>query len=194
MRGVEMIAYHGTIVGGLHTLEPFLNPLGGLKYPVLYLSTNKALSSIYIWSVWNGKYKWMTFGFRDDGIMVYNESFKNGLFEFYNGVKGYIYTCDADFSPEKNNPRSNVVISRESVEIREVEIVENVYERILQFENEGQLVINRFHQLPDEIRIRERRIVLDSIKRLELWKRERPLSDFVSEKFPDLWDEALRSL
>ena len=186
-----MTAYHGTITGGIRTLKPFAHPLSNLQHPVVYLSTIKALSAIYIW---NRGYKWMTYEIRDDGMPVYNETFKDGLLYFYNGVKGYIYACEADFYPEKNNPRNNVVISEEPVKVRGVEIVENAYERILKFENDGELIINYFDKLPDEVRDRERKIVLDSIKSLELWKKERPLSGFVSEKFPDLWDEALRSL
>lgn len=89
-----MIAYHGTVVGGLYTLKPQLSPHSNLKYPCVYLSANKALASVYIW---DKKYKWMTFNIRNDGMPIYNESFKNGLFEFYNGVKGYIYVCDTNF-------------------------------------------------------------------------------------------------
>ena len=71
-----MIAYHGTTVGNLRLLRPFANPHSNLSYPCVYLSTNKALASIYIW---NRPYKWMTFEIREDGLPVYNESFKNGL-------------------------------------------------------------------------------------------------------------------
>ena len=186
-----MIAYHGTVVGDIQILKPFAHPLSNLQQPVVYLSTIKALSVIYIW---NKRYKWMTYEIRDDGMPVYNETFKNGLSYFYSGVKGYIYICDANFYPEKDNTRSNIVISKEPVEIRNVEVVENAYERILKFESERQIVINRFDELSDEIRRREQKMVLDSIRNLELWKMERPLSDFVAEKFPDLWEEALRSL
>lgn len=40
-----MIAYHGTIVGNIDVLQPFANPASNLKYPCVYLSTNKALSA-----------------------------------------------------------------------------------------------------------------------------------------------------
>ena len=186
-----MIAYHGTVVGGLHTLEPFFNPLGDLKYPVIYLSTNKTLSLFYIWNVWNGKYKWMTFGFRDD-ILVYNESFKNGLFEFYNGVKGYIYTCDDNFEIDENSTKY-AVISRKSVKIQDIDCVENAYERILQYENEGQVIINRYENLSGEQKSKDRNMVLTLIKRLDLLKGEHPMSKFVSEKFPEYWNEARRT-
>ena len=183
-----MIAYHGTIVGGLKTLKPFANPHSNLKYPCVYLSTNKALSSIYIW---NKEYKWMTFEIRDDGMPVYNESFKNGLFELYNGVKGYIYTCDANFETDENTTIKHAVISKEPVEIQGIDVVENAYERILRYGFEGKLIINRYEMLSDEQRRKDRNMVFNAIKRLELLKGEHPLSGFVSEKFPEVWDEAL---
>ena len=104
-----MIADHGTVVGGLHTLEPFASPHSNLKYPCVYLSTNKALASIYIW---NKAYKWMTFEIREDGIPIYNESFKDCLKQFYEGVKGYIYTCDAEFETDENTKIRHAVISK----------------------------------------------------------------------------------
>lgn len=146
-----MIAYHGTIVGNINVLRPYASPHSSLKYPCVYLSTNKALSAIY---VWNKPYKWMTFEISEDGLPVYNESFKNGLYEFYNGVKGYIYTCESDF--DDNTTIKCAVISKNIVPIKNVDVVENAYERILQYEH--------------------------------------PLSNFVQEKFPVYWEEALHTL
>ena len=186
-----MRAYHGTVVGDIQALKPFAHPLSDLQQPVVYLSAIKALSAIYIW---NKGYKWMTYEIRDDGMPVYNETFKDGLSYFYNDVKGYIYTCEGEFKLEEHGNWSHIVSSQEPVEISNVEVVENAYERILKFENDGQLVINRFENLPNEVRDKERNIVINSIKNLELWKRERPLADFVFEKFPDLWEEALRTV
>ena len=133
-----MTAYHGTIVGGLHTLKPHANPHSNLKYPCVYLSTNKALSSIYIW---NKGYKWMTFEIREDGMPVYNEAFKDCLLEFYSGVKGYIYTCDADFETDENTAIRHAVIARNPVDILDVDVVDDACERILQYERDGMIII-----------------------------------------------------
>jgi len=142
-----MIAYHGTAVNGLARLEPFANPHSNLSYPCVYLSTNKALASIYIW---NKGFKWMTFEIGADGIPVYNESFKDGLREFYDGVQGIIYTCHGDFEMDENTTIQHSVISKSPVAIAEVDIVENAYARILQYEKQSLLVINHFETLSDE--------------------------------------------
>ena len=186
-----MIAYHGTVVGGLKTLKPFANPHANLKYPCVYLSTNKGLSSIYIW---NKEYKWMTFEIREDGMPVYNESFKDGLWEFYGGVKGYIYTCNADFEMDENTKIKHAVISRYPVDIQDIDVVESAYDRIIEYEKQGALIINRYEDLSDEQKQKDRNMVLAAIKRLELLKGDHPLSSFVPAKFPKLWDEAIRTL
>lgn len=185
-----MIAFHGTIVGNINRLQPFASPHSNLKYPCVYLSTNKALSAIYIW---NKTYKWMTFEIQGDGLPVYNESFKNGLYEFYNGVKGYIYTCEADFEVDNNTTIKCAVVSRNTVPIKAVDVVENAYERILQYEQQGQLIINHFEDLTDMQKNKDKNMILGAIKRLELLKGEHPLSGFVKEKFPVYWDEALHT-
>lgn len=182
-----MTAYHGTTVGGLHTLLPFANPHSNLKYPCVYLSANKALSSIYIW---NRGYKWMTFEIREDGMPVYNESFKGCLREFYGGAKGYIYTCEGSFETDENTTIKHAVVSREPVKVRDVDIVEDAYERILHYEREGLMIINHFDTLSEEQKRKDRNMVLGAIKRLDLLKGEHPLSGFVAEKFPELWEEA----
>ena len=185
-----MVAYHGTVVGGLQTLKPYLTPGSNLKYPAVYLSTNKALSSIYIW---NKQYKWMTFEIRDDGMPIYNESFKDCLPEFYSGVKGYIYTCEANFEIDEKIAIKHAVVSKEPVSVTDVDIVDDAYKQILQYEKDGMLIINRYESLSDERKIKDRNMVLSAIKGLDLLKGDHPLSSFVSAKFPELWDEALHN-
>lgn len=186
-----MIAYHGTVVPNLDTLRPYANPHSNLKYPCVYLSSGKALAAIYIW---NRPYKWMTFEIQENGIPVYNESFQNGLREFYDGVKGYIYACESDFEVDENTRIKCAVISKKPVPVKTVDVVENAYERILLYERQGLMKINHFETLSDEQILRDRNMVIGTIKRLELWKGEHPLSGFVREKFPVYWEEALKSM
>ena len=185
-----MIAYHGTVVSALKVLKPFANPNSNLEYSCVYLSTNKALSSIYIW---NKGFKWMTFEIREDGIPIYNESFKDCLLEFYGDVKGCIYECEADFETDANTTIKHAVISKIPVAVQSVDIVENAYERILQYEKSGELIINHYDNLSDRQKERDRNMVLGAIKRMDLLKGQHPLSGFVAEKFPEFWREALSS-
>ena len=182
-----MIAYHGSVVKNLKELKPFTNPYSNLKYPCVYLTTNQALASIYIW---NHPFKWMTFEIGKDGTPIYNESFKNGLFEFYNGVQGCIYVCDSDFYFDSTIGIKSAVICKEPVKVSHVIPIENVYEYILHCEKDGTLIINHYENLSAEQKQKDRNMVLGAIKRLELLKGEHPLSIFVAQKFPELWEEA----
>lgn len=187
-----MVAYHGTTVGNIDILRPFANPQSNLQYPCVYLSTNKALAAIYIW---NRPYKWMTFEIQEDGLPVYNESFKNGLYEFYHGVKGYIYTCESsDFEVDDNTTIKCAVISKHTVPIKDVDIVGNAYTRILQYEQQGLLKINHFEELSDAQIRKNKNMVMGAIKRFGLLQGEHPLSGFVKETFPAYWEEALHTL
>lgn len=182
-----MTAYHGTVAGGIKTLKPFASPHSNLKYPCVYLSTNKALSAIYIW---NKPYKWMTFEIGEDGIPVYNESFQGALLEFYSGVKGYIYTCSGEFETDNNTTIKHAVISKTPVEILHADIIEDAYEKILEYENQGLLKINHYESLSEHQKAKDRNMILGAIKRFDLLKGEHILSGFVSLKFPELWEEA----
>ena len=70
--------------------------------------------------------------------------------------------------------------------------VEDAYERILQYEKKGLLRINRFESLTKTQRQKDRNMILSAIRRLELLKGTHPLSSFVSQTFPELWEEAIR--
>ena len=183
-----MIAYHGTVMQGLTNLNPFAGPHANLKYPCVYLSTNKALAAIY---VWKNAYKWMTFEMAESGIPVYNESFSGAWFEFYGDVMGCIYTCEADFEMSEGTRIKHAVISRTPVAVKEVDFIENAYERILSCEKDGLMVINRYENLTNEQKDKNKNMVMGAIKGLDLLKGEHVLSGFVAEKFPGIWQEAL---
>ncbi len=180
--------YHGTIVGGLTILNPFANPHSNLKEAAVYLSTNKALASIYIW---NKAYKWMTFNIREDGMPVYTESHKGALQELYDGVMGYIYTCEGDYSTDNKTGIKLAAVSYEPVVVSDCEVIRNAYTRIMEFEKSGELIIRRFDDLTEQEHTMNRNMVLGAIKRLNLLKGDHPLSAFVEKHFPTLWIEAL---
>lgn len=176
--------YHGTTVGGLKILKPFASPFSNLKQACVYLSTNKQLSLVYIW---NKPFMWMTFELREDGLPIYNESFPNSLKEFYDGVKGYIYTCDGDYSKNNKTGIRCAAVSEKPVPIIDCEVVENAYEKFLEYEKEGSIIINRFESLTQEQHESNKKMVLGAIKGLNLLDGTHPLSSFVNEKFPELW-------
>lgn len=185
-----MIAYHGSVVQGLSVLQPFANPYSNLDYPCVYLTTYKPLAAIYIW---NKPYKWMNYGFADDGLPVYTESFPNALKEFYEGVSGSIYSCEGDFEYDADAKIRIAVVSKKDAIIKETDVVQNCYLRILEYEKQGLLHINRYETLTEEKRQSEHKMILSAIKRQSLLRGKHPMAPFVKEKFPDIWEEAIRN-
>ena len=184
-----MICYHGSVQRSIKVLEPHASPFSHLKYPCVYLSTNEALASIYIW---NKPYKWMTFQIREDGLPIYSESFENGLREFYEGVSGCIYRCGGDFDVDENTRIKCAVVSKNPVPVESCDVVADAHERILSYEKKGLLVINHFEDLSEAQRESDRQMVLGAIRGLNLLNGTHPLSAFVAEKFPALWQEAVQ--
>jgi len=182
-----MLCYHGTTMCGLNVLLPFESPFSILKKPLVYLSSSEALSSIYIW---NRPYKWMTFEVRQDGVPVYNESFPGALLEFYGGVSGCIYACEGEFADGRESGIPHTYLSERPVPVAGCEHVPDAYEKILSYEREGRLAVNRFEALSDKRKEADERMILGAIRRLNLLAGKHPLSGFVMEKFPQLWEKA----
>lgn len=181
--------YHGTTVKDLDLLRPFASPDSNLDYECVYLSANKAIAAIYIW---NKPFKWMSFDVRDDGVPVITESFPNHLAEFYDGVSGCIYTCDGDFIVDYAVGIKYAAISKAPVLIRECDFVANAYDRLLQYEKENKLIIKRYEELTQDIHEGRTKTVLKTIRNLNLLEEKHPMSQFVKQKFPDLWEQALK--
>lgn len=129
--------------------------------PRVYLSADKALASIYIWK---HPFKWMTFEIGEDGIPVYNESFKDGLRAFYGGVKGVIYTCSGSFGTDKNTGIRSAVVSRDPVPVAAADEVDDAYNRILPVRVGGAAEIRHYEDLTVEERRRDRNMVRGAIR------------------------------
>lgn len=157
--------------GGSRYSGPLPAPIPIWITPASICPADKALASIYIWK---HPFKWMTFEIGEDGIPVYNESFKDGLRAFYGGVKGVIYTCSGSFGTDKNTGIRSAVVSRDPVPVAAADEVDDAYSRILRYESEGRLRIRHYEDLTVEERRRDRNMVRGAIRRLDLLRGEHP--------------------
>ncbi len=182
-----MLYYHGTTRGGITTLQPHASPYSTYKQPYVYLSSNRTIATFYIW---NRPYMWHTFGFREDGLPVYTESFPDSLRAFYAGVGGYVYACETDAALPNPTGIRCAAICEQPVPVIACESVEDAYERFLRYEEEGLLMVHRYDTLSEEQRASNPRMVMGAIGRLNLLAGEHPLSGFVRETFSREWREA----
>ena len=181
--------YHGSTVGGLTALEPRL-PFGAQSQePRVYLTTSKQLSLHYIWDTRRLPMKMPMLKICDDGTLVFQEMFSGALEYFYKGVSGYIYCCEGDF-PIDSAVLTSVSTDR-PVPIVDREYVDDVYERILQYEKQGKFIYERYEDLPQWRLDVIRGHVIRLIKRFDLMNdMDHPGRPFVMEKFPRYWAEA----
>ncbi len=84
-------------------------------------------------------------------------------------------------------------MSKKDAIIKETDVVQNCYLRILEYEKQGLLHINRYETLTEEKRQSEHKMILSAIKRQGLLRGKHPMAPFVKEKFPDIWEEATKN-
>ncbi|MGN1114523.1 MAG: hypothetical protein ACI4RC_05320 [Oscillospiraceae bacterium] len=86
-----MIFYHGSPVGGLNELKPFLSEHGK---PYIYFSTNPLIALLYAVKPVPKPFSFYPYGFNENGNIVYSEYFENAFYDLYKGKSGYLYECN----------------------------------------------------------------------------------------------------
>lgn len=184
--------YHGSTIQGLSELHPHL-PVGAhLQEPRVYLATSRQLALHYIWDSQRlGEVKMPMLDIRDDGTLVFQEMFSGALMYLYKGVSGYIYSCEGDYYSAPVPGASSSIAVSSTVPILECEVIDDVYDHILQYEKQGKLIYEHYEDLPqwriDLIRCQ----VLRRIKLYNLLEDTTHSSGgFIQSCFPRYWEEA----
>ena len=178
--------YHGSSIAGLTVLQPFATYYQNKPY--VYLSLNEVVATFYILK---RDYMWFTYGFTLEGIPLYTESYKGCLEEFYGKLSGYLYVCEGIFPCPNPTGIQVAAVSEEAVPVTECISIENCLDKLLQYEAQGKLLIHRFSELSQKQQDSNTQMVLSAIKNLNLLEGKHPLSSFVKEKFPELWEQSL---
>ena len=176
--------YHGTIVGGLTELKPFDSKHSNLNEACVYLTSNRQLTLHYIWDLSRCPNKSPMLDIRKDGTLVFQEMFHDALAFFYKGLSGYIYHCVGDYEISEKIGVVDCAKSNEPVPICDFEYIDDVYERIMEYEQEGRFVYEKFESLPQYRHDIIRGIIFRNIKREKLLQNpETPEARFVSQKY-----------
>lgn len=184
--------YHGTTLPGLHELRPYASPYSNLKEPVVYLTTSKQLALHYIWDINRLAIKMPMLDIRQDGVLVFQEMFAGALEFFYKEVSGYIYHCVGDYVVNKATGVFTCATSRDPVAITDYEYIEDVYAKILEYEQRGTFIYEKYESLPPYRYDIIGGIIMRLIKRENLLRNEtHPYWEFFQEKFPQYWKEAV---
>jgi hypothetical protein len=187
-----MIYYHGSIVGGLKILKPFSSEYSNIKEPKVYLTTNKQLATHYIWNSNMFPLKMPMLKICEDGVLIFQEMFSDALALFYKGLSGYLYICEGDYKTSKESGIMTCVTSDEPVPIKDAEYIDNVYEEILRYKNNGKFIYEHYEDLPQWRHDIIRGHVMRGIKQNNLINNPmHPYYKLYQEKWPQYWKEAI---
>ncbi len=142
--------YHSSINPDIQVLKPVSN-LHNTNDNVVYLTVNAPYALFYIWdSKHNKKSGKHITAWIKNGITYYEEQFPNQIRTFYDGVKGYLYSVDYkdNFVPVAN--RESMYSCESEIPIENIEVIENVYKALMEFEAKGELKVIRFEDVPNE--------------------------------------------
>jgi len=186
-----MVFYHGSLVGGLKELRPFVKPWSNLKQPLVYMTSSKQLAAHYIWNTEKYAIKSPMLDIRPDGTLVFQEMFSGALEYFYKGLSGWIYQCDGDFQYNDNVGVFMTATSALPVPIIDAEFVEDVYEHIIGYAEQGKFIYEKFEDLRPYRHDLIRGIIYCGIKNDDLFNNPtHPNYTFFPEKYPKYWMEA----
>lgn len=157
-----MILFHGSNVPGISSLRPF--PSNHEK-PYVYLTHSRVLAAIYAHNPMTRPNGFFTYWWGKDGILHYDEYFKNQMAEIYAGQTGYIYTCEGNFPQLEQMPW--VYLADHSVNVNACEEIPDLYAHLIHMEREGLLRVRRWKEASKQQREIWENVVRRSLTTLE---------------------------
>jgi len=177
--------YHGSPKANLKVIKPNLSRHGK---PYVYLCSNKVHAILY-----TVKCHMYPYGFHGKGgLLVQQEPFEGYLKEIYSGESGYIYRIDKaeSISPMKDIP--SAYVTRERVEVASVEFIEDVYQKLYEYESNGLIEICPYDCMSEKSLNSYRRWATENLVKEEFFNSTDEYPMFLKEKFPKEWSEACR--
>ena len=181
-----MIFYHGSPIGDLKELKPFLSEHGK---PYIYFATNPIVALLYAVKPVPKPFSFYPYGFDGSGKVIYSEYFENAFYNLYSGKKGYLYSCSNLKNIDKPTQINCAYTCEEAVTVDQVTEIPDLYEYFKQQEEKGLFLIKNRSQISDK----EMNFILEEIKK-DIEKHNlkqnpnHPMSEFVQKRFPAVWD------
>lgn len=158
-----MKLYHGSSTPDLATLCPFVS---NHEKPYVYLTHSEVLATIYAYNPLPRPSGLFSYWWRKDGILCYDEYFKNQLEEIYSGQTGYVYECEGVFPPLERMPW--IYLSEQGVPTLRCRKIPDLYQQLLQYEQEGLLFVQRYDQVSEKQREIWANVVRQSLEQADL--------------------------
>ncbi len=176
--------YHGTSVGNLTELKPSISEHGK---PYIYFSTNPVVALFYTVKAVEPPFNWFPYGFKN-GIPVYTEYYPDALADIYSGRQGFIYEFEKLNNIENPTDINCACVCKNSVKTEKFTEIHDVYEKMLEYEKSGDLIIERYESLSENRLENIENIIKSEIEEYNLKQNpECSYAKFILKKFPQWW-------
>lgn len=173
-----MAYYHCSPISGLTVLEP-RKPSAFDKPARVYMTTLLPMALMY--SIQNYEY---TYGYMD-GQMHFDEYFPGELEILYRGKSASLYICQPTETEETKIP--NEAVLEKPVPVVEEIFIPDACDALLEQERLGNLIIRRYHELPEKGYDWIRKTEADCIRKADLIHTPGPQADYYRTHYPESW-------
>jgi hypothetical protein len=134
-----------------------------------------------MYSIQNYEY---TYGYREGQIHL-DEYFPNALEILYRGKSASLYICQPERTETTQIP--NEAVSEKPVPVIEEILIPDALEALLEQQRLGNLLIRRFHELPERAYDWIRTAEADCIRKADLIHNPGPKADYYRAHYPESW-------
>ena len=180
-----MSFYHGSPIGGLNELKPFLSEHGK---PYIYFSSSPIVALLYAVKPVPKPFSFYPYGFDKDGNVVYSEYFENAFFHLYNEKVGYLYECTRLKDADNPTHINCAYTCGEPIKVDKVTEISNLYIYFKEQESKGLFLVKKRAEISEK----EMQFVFDELKKdiknnnlMQFPKH--PMSVFIQEHFSNIW-------
>lgn len=181
-----MLLYHGSSVGGLTQLKPFLSEH---QKPYVYLSSNPVVALLYAVKPVPKPFSFYPYGF-DKNMVVYSEYYEDCFTDIYKGKKGYLYECESIEHPENPTAIHCAYTCEIPIKVCNCTEIKDVYDKFMEYKENGLFDIKPFCAVPEKELLFAYNDIKAIVEQYQLRSHiNNPMSKFIISHFPEIWFE-----
>ena len=181
-----MILYHGSSIGGITELKPFLSEH---KKPYVYLASNPVVALLYTVKPVPKPFSFYPYGFSGEKV-VYREYYENCFEDIYKGKKGFLYACEKVENTENVTAINCAYTCEIPIKVTDCIKIDDVFKKFMEYKEKGLFEIKPY----DSISEKELNFVYDDMRKT-IYEHclknspDNPMSKFIIKHFPKVWFE-----
>lgn len=179
-----MKLYHGSSIGGLTELRPFVSEH---KKPYVYLACNPVVALLYTVKPVPIPFSFYPYGF-DGNRVIYNEYYKDCFKDIYKGQRGFLYECENTEKAEKLTAINCAYTCDVPVKVCNCIEINDIYDKFMEYKENGLCDITPLEAIsPNELNF----VHNDIRKTIDEYclknSPDNPMSKFIIKHFPKIW-------